>query len=76
MIEIGFITCNLVVSNLRQQQVIEDCLKYLSSALSHCEVEIKAEDLKSAAASIGELLGRIDSEEILDKLFSSFCIGK
>jgi tRNA modification GTPase len=38
--------------------------------------ELAAEDLRSAAASIGKVTGRVSSEDVLDVVFSTFCIGK
>jgi tRNA modification GTPase len=38
--------------------------------------ELVAEDLRAAAHSLGRLLGRVDVEDILDKVFRNFCIGK
>jgi len=38
--------------------------------------ELVAEDLRAAAHSLGRLLGRVDVEEVLDKIFRDFCIGK
>ena len=38
--------------------------------------ELAAEDLRAAAHSLGRLLGRVDVEDILDVIFSEFCIGK
>ncbi len=35
-----------------------------------------AEDLRAAANRLGRLLGRVDVEDILDKIFRDFCIGK
>jgi tRNA U34 5-carboxymethylaminomethyl modifying GTPase MnmE/TrmE len=32
--------------------------------------------VRSALREIEELVGRVDSEEILDSIFSNFCIGK
>lgn len=37
---------------------------------------LAAEELRSAVRSIGRITGRVDVEEILDVLFSDFCIGK
>ena len=39
-------------------------------------VELAAEDLRVAAKAIGSITNVIDVEEILDDIFSSFCIGK
>ena len=38
--------------------------------------EILAEELRIAAHALGRLLGRVDVEDILDKIFRDFCIGK
>jgi tRNA modification GTPase len=37
---------------------------------------LAAEDVRVAADQIGRLTGRIDVEDLLDEIFSSFCIGK
>ena len=38
--------------------------------------DLVAEDLRVAATALGRLVGRIDVENVLDALFSGFCIGK
>lgn len=38
--------------------------------------EIAAESLRSATNALERLLGRMDAESVLDRLFSAFCIGK
>ena len=38
--------------------------------------EIAAEHLRQASLALERLLGRIDTEQVLDRLFLSFCIGK
>ena len=38
--------------------------------------ELSAEDLRVAARSLDSLVGRVDVEDLLDEIFSSFCIGK
>lgn len=38
--------------------------------------EIAAEHLRQASLALERLLGRIDTEQVLDRLFMSFCIGK
>lgn len=39
-------------------------------------LEIAAEDLRLAAGALGRVLGRVDVEEILDRIFAEFCLGK
>jgi len=38
--------------------------------------EIAAEHLRQAGLALKRLIGRIDTEQVLDRLFASFCIGK
>jgi len=38
--------------------------------------ELVASDLRSALNAFGSITGRIDNEQMLDRLFASFCIGK
>lgn len=39
-------------------------------------VELAAEHLRQAIRSLDSLIGRVDVEDLLDEIFSSFCIGK
>ncbi len=39
-------------------------------------LELAAEEVRLSARAIGEITGRVDVEDVLDWLFSSFCIGK
>jgi tRNA modification GTPase len=40
------------------------------------EPEFVAVDLRDAADALGEIVGVITSDEVLDRIFSEFCIGK
>lgn len=40
------------------------------------EIELVADDLRLAAGAIDTLIGRVDVEDVLDKVFASFCLGK
>jgi tRNA modification GTPase len=67
-----------LITRERQRRLLEDTASALArgvAAIGHGE-ELAAEDLRSAAYSLGRLLGRVDVEEILDVIFREFCIGK
>jgi tRNA modification GTPase len=38
--------------------------------------EFIALDLRTAVDTLGEVVGEVTTEDILDKIFSEFCIGK
>nr|WP_314256457.1 tRNA uridine-5-carboxymethylaminomethyl(34) synthesis GTPase MnmE [uncultured Devosia sp.] len=51
-----------------------DALERSSKQLSM--PELAAESLRIASQSLERLVGRLDAERVLDRLFASFCIGK
>ncbi len=55
-----------------------DCLGVAMGAIESDDfmADLVAEDLRTAGRAIDSLLGRIDVEDILGEIFSSFCIGK
>ena len=59
-----------------------DCLKQardaidLSLAQSNSGLDIQAEYLRQAGDALGRITGRVDVEDLLDVIFSEFCIGK
>ena len=55
-------------------QAVEHLGGFLESPAN--DLELRAEDLRRAADCMGRLTGRIDVEDILDQIFSRFCIGK
>ncbi len=67
--------CALITQE-RYRIALKDCLKHLSSFSLNNNIEIAAEDLRLAAFEIGKITGKIDIENILDVIFSRFCIGK
>lgn len=48
----------------------------ITTQASLADPELAAESLRIASQALERLLGRIDAERVLDRLFSSFCIGK
>ena len=64
-----------VISHDRQRGEIEAAVHALSD-LACLPAELAAEQIRSAAASLDRLLGRIGSEDYLDVIFAQFCIGK
>ena len=65
-----------LITRTRQRQQLQDAADALRRSLVEQGEELAAEELRSAAFSLGRLLGRVDVEDILDAIFREFCIGK
>ena len=62
--------------NKRQKNQTIKCIEALNYALDCSEIELLSEDIRHSVFLLNEVLGSIDSEDILDKVFGDFCIGK
>ena len=70
-----------IVTRARHRHLFEQTVAALDRALAEAaksgeHEELIAEELRSAATSLGRLTGRVDVEDILDVIFRDFCIGK
>lgn len=65
-------------TSARQRAHLVNCQAALERYLAghHLYPELRAEELREAASAVGRITGRIDVEEVLDKIFAGFCIGK
>ncbi|SIQ85330.1 MULTISPECIES: tRNA uridine-5-carboxymethylaminomethyl(34) synthesis GTPase MnmE [Acidiphilium] len=60
----------------RQIACLRDMAAALERAMAVAEPELRAADLQAAANALARLVGVIGVEDVLDQVFSSFCIGK
>jgi tRNA modification GTPase len=58
------------------QQAAEALATASSSMVSGCSEELIAVDVTLAMEHLGSVLGKTFSEDLLDKIFGQFCIGK
>jgi tRNA modification GTPase len=69
-----------VAINARHAHALAQAKACLAAALEKLESapqsELLASDLRGALDAFGEISGRVDNEQVLDRLFASFCIGK
>ena len=67
-----------VIESARQKEKIDETIAALRDAEDNrnMSVDIIALFFQSALEALGELTGEITTEDILDELFSSFCLGK
>jgi tRNA modification GTPase len=72
-------TESAVITRARHRRALEDTVAALDRAIGEDrsgQEELIAEELRTAATTLGRLTGRIDVEDILDVIFRDFCIGK
>ena len=72
-------TESTVITRARHRQALEETVAALDRAVARGHAngeELIAEELRSAATTLGRLTGRVDVEDILDVIFRDFCIGK
>ncbi|MCM1323167.1 MAG: tRNA uridine-5-carboxymethylaminomethyl(34) synthesis GTPase MnmE [Acetobacter sp.] len=67
---------NFLITRIRYRKSLEECLSNLQSFSLDKEIELSAEDIRLSCRAIGQITGAIHIDEILDKIFGSFCIGK
>ena len=65
-------------TRLRHAERLKEAQGYLARALSEVglEVELAAEDVRLAARALEKITGRVDPEDVLGRVFSTFCVGK
>jgi len=72
-------TESAVITRARHRQALRETVAALDRVLAQdhsTREELIAEELRSAATTLGRLTGRVDVEDILDVIFRDFCIGK
>lgn len=68
---------DMLVTRERHRVALEEAEDELRASLEMAlPPEARAEHLRRAAVAFGRLTGRIDAEEVLGAVFSTFCIGK
>ena len=64
-------------TRLRHRELLTEAATRLRHALGQEEaLELAAEDVRLAARALDRITGRIDPEDVLGRIFSTFCIGK
>ncbi len=64
------------ITRVRHRAAIADARAALVRALEADLPELAAEDLRLATRALGRITGQVDVEDLLDVIFSDFCIGK
>ena len=68
------------MTNIRHKDALMRAEKFLSSAIgamrSGIPQDMVSVDIQSAISSLGEIVGQTVGEEVVDRIFHNFCLGK
>ena len=67
---------NLLITRKRYKEALIEVVENLSIFSFDKEIELTVEDIRLSARALGKITGKIEVDEILDKIFGDFCIGK
>ncbi len=74
------VSSNCIVPNARQAKSLDNARKRVESAILGLETGLSLEfiniDLKECLEELGRVVGKTTDPDILDNIFSRFCIGK
>jgi tRNA modification GTPase len=68
-----------IISRQRHVKSLENAVFFINRCLnkkSINQIDLAAEDLRLAVRNLGEIVGYVNVEELLDRIFKDFCIGK
>jgi tRNA modification GTPase len=74
------ITNDAVIDSPRQKSLLEEAAEALEAASRALEekvtIDLVAEDIQAALAALGRITGEVSSDDLLERMFSNFCLGK
>ncbi len=71
---------SLAAINTRHRYALQQALEYLAAARASLQNSLSPEltdvELRAALDALGSISGRVDTEDILTRVFATFCLGK
>lgn len=70
----------VIITNARHKEALirarEHCIEGLDALKNTAAIDLASIDIRNAWSSLGEITGETLEEDIIDKIFSEFCLGK
>lgn len=74
------ISDNVMTTNVRHIQILEECIEHLDGFLYGIKMGLSVDflviDLQNAWEKLGKIIGETVEDDLLDQIFSKFCLGK
>lgn len=71
---------DIIVNNIRHKNLLNESLKNINEVIESIELGIPIDclevDIKQCWENLGKINGETITEDVIDKIFSEFCIGK
>jgi tRNA modification GTPase len=65
-----------LLANARHREAFAEAAGAVHAASQVDEIVFRTEELRRAAFALGRIAGRVEVDDVLDRIFSQFCIGK
>lgn len=80
VVDKNMLSSGLIITNARHEQALIEAKNSLEKALdgleSNLSLDLISLDIKDAWNSLGKITGETSTEEIVDRIFEKFCLGK
>ena len=80
VIDQNMLSGGLLITNTRHVNALERASNNIADALNELEIgaslDLAVPDIKSAWLALGEITGKNSNQEIINTIFSKFCLGK
>ncbi|MBQ0017264.1 MAG: tRNA uridine-5-carboxymethylaminomethyl(34) synthesis GTPase MnmE [Clostridiales bacterium] len=80
VVDKNLLSNQLLITNTRHEEALQNALQSLSKAkesmMQNCSLDLVSLDIKNAWNYLGEITGETSNEEIVNRIFEKFCLGK